>query len=279
MKSRAVCAAWVIVLAACRAPERAPSERLDQLLRHGEEAESRGDGQAAGVTYEQAVRDFGNHSSSWSHLGEHRRFWQRDPGGASEAFRKAIQAPVADPKAVAFAWRGLGEVARSAGRVDEAVENFQKSISISPTTEAYRSLSALYATEKRDFERARHYAVQALKQDTDDPIALMQFAVQMVRFKDLHEAEKAFAMAIRFVGCDERGRSNDHVHCCVLYNGACYHAVRGDKAGALAMLKEFFITPNHRHITKEEILRDPDFESLIKDPDFQAMLEYRLPIE
>ena len=173
----------------------------------------------------------------------------------------------------------MGEIARSAGRIDEAVDHFQKSLSIGPTAEAYRSLSALFANEKRDFETARHYAFQALKQDPEDPIALMQYAVQMIRFKDPQEAGKAFEKAIRIVGCDAHGRSNDHVHCCVLYNGACYHAVRGDKAAALAMLKEFFITPNHRHITKEEILRDPDFETLLHDPDFQAMLEYRLPIE
>jgi hypothetical protein len=101
----------------------------------------------------------------------------------------------------------------------------------------------------------------------------------MIRFKKPEEAKQAFAKAITLAGCDERGRSEGHVHCCVLYNGACYHAVRGDKDAALAMLKEFFLTPNHRHITREEIVRDPDFDSLVKDAEFLALLEYYLPLE
>jgi tetratricopeptide (TPR) repeat protein len=254
-------------------------ETLSGLLRKGQEAETRGDGIAAGSAYEQAVRDFPDQSSSWAAFGEHRRFWQRDSAAAEVAFRKAIDAPRRTRDSVAFAWRGLGEIERGRGQVDRAIECFTKSLSVSPSTEAYRSLSALFATEKRDFETARHYAGSALKQSPDDPIALLQYAVQMVRFKKPKEADEAFAKAVRLAGCDENGRSNGHVHCCVLYNGACYHAVRGNKAGALAMLKEFFMTPNHRHITKDEILKDPDFESLAKDPDFQALLEYRLPVE
>jgi Flp pilus assembly protein TadD len=140
-------------------------------------------------------------------------------------------------------------------------------------------LSALYATEKRDFVQAALLAKSAVEVSPEDPVALLQYAVQMARFRKFAESEEAFWKALGLAGCDERGRSPDLVHCCVLYNGACYHAVRGDKAGALAMLKEFFTTPHHRHITRGEILRDPDFESLLKDSDFKALLDYRLPEE
>ena len=183
-----------------------------------------------------------------------------------------------DPS-VAFAWRGLGEISRARGDVAGAIERFEKSLALGPLADTHRSLSALYANERRDFDKAAFHAKAAVDLSPEDPIALLQYAVQMERFKKPREAREAFTSAIRLANCDERGRSESLVHCCVLYNAACYHAVRGDKEGALAMLKEFFITPNHRHITKEEILKDPDFESLVKDRDFAALLEYRLPVE
>lgn len=281
MRLRAGGVAAVLALAACGAPQRLEKnpDALEALLRRGEEAESGGDGRTAGEAYEQAVRDFGDYSSAWSHAGEFRRFWKRDPAAGEAAFRKSIDAPRFTDDSVAFAWRGLGEIARSRGDVDRAIACFEKSLSIKPRVETHRSLSALHATERHDFEKAAYHAKAAVELSPDDPIALLQFAVQMVRFKKPQEAKAGFAKAIRLAGCDERGRSNDHVHCCVLYNGACYHAVRGDKAAALAMLKEFFLTPNHRHITRDEILKDPDFEGLVRDPEFLAMLDYRLPAE
>lgn len=273
----------ILLIGGCQSPQRsapAPTpEPLALLLRQGQAAESKGDKAAAGAAYERAVREFEDYSVAWSHLGEYRRFWAHDLDAAWDGFKKAILSPRTTNASVAFAWRGLGEVARGRGGIKQAIECFEKSLSVLPNADAHRSLSALYATEKRDFERAARHARAAVELSPEDPIALLQYAVQMERFKKPREAKEAFATAIRLAGCDERGRSESLVHCCVLYNAACYHAVRGDKAGALAMLTEFFITPNHRHITKEEILRDPDFESLVKDRDFLALLEYRLPEE
>jgi tetratricopeptide (TPR) repeat protein len=282
--SRFIDVGLALVLAAgCQTPRRSvptpTPEPLASLLRQGQEAESRGDKAAVGAAYERAVREFEDYSVAWSHLGEYRRFWAHDLNAAFDAFKKAIESPKTTDTSVAFAWRGLGELCRAKAKVDDAILCFEKSLSIAPVAETHRSLSALYATERRDFDKAAHHARAAVELSPDDPIALLQFAVQMVRFKKPEEAKKAFDKAIQVAGCDEQGRSTGLVHCCVLYNGACYHAVRGDKAAALAMLKEFFITPNHRHITRDEILRDPDFESLVKDPDFQALLEYRLPVE
>ncbi len=273
----------LILVAGCSTPKRSappdPPPVLADLLLQGLEAEFRGDGRAATLAYESAARDYADYSAAWSQLGECRRFWGRDPAGAEAAFRRAIDAPVATEKSVAFAWRGLGEIARGRGQIDQAIACLEESLSIKPLADAHRSLSALYATEKRDFDRAARHAKAAVDLSPEDPIALLQYAVQMARFRKYEESEEAFWKAMGIAGCDERGRSSGLVHCCVLYNGACYHAVRGDKAAALAMLTEFFLAPNHRHITKDEILRDPDFESLVKDPDFKALLNYRLPEE
>ena len=276
-------AVLLALIAGCAAPKRsAPAPVPDPLaliLRQGQEAEAKGDKAAAGAAYERAVREFEDYSVAWSHLGEFRRFWAHELDSAFDAFKRAIQSPKTTDASVAFAWRGLGELCRAKSKVDDAITCFEKSLAIAPSVETRRSLSALYATEKRDFDKAALHAKAAVDLSPDDPIALIQYAVQMVRFKKPRDAEEAFAKAIRLAGCDERGRSNDAVHCCVLYNGACYQAVRGNKDAALAMLKEFFMTTNHRHITREEILRDPDFESLLKDPDFKTLLDYRLPEE
>lgn len=275
--------AWLLLIAGCASPKSSvPTEtppELAQLLREGQEAERRGDAASAQRAYEVAHLAYGDHSAPCALLGEFRRFWQHDGKGASHYFQLAIDASKPDDHWIAFAWRGLGEVARWRGEIDRAIQVFEKSLSIKPNADAHRSLSALYATEKRDFEKAAHHAKAAVDLSPEDPIALVQYAVQMARFKKFEESEEAFWKAMGIAGCDERGRSNGLVHCCVLYNGACYHAVRGNKADALAMLKEFFSTPNHRHITREEIVRDPDFESLVKDPDFKALLDYRLPEE
>jgi len=273
----------LIAIAGCAAPQGSarteiPSE-LARLLREGREAENRGDADAARSAYEVAYLAFGDHSAPCALLGECRRFWQCDGKSAEELFKRAIDAPKPDDPWIAFAWRGIGEIARGRGEIDRAIECFRKSLSIDANASAHRSLSALYATEKRDFEKAAHHAKAAVDLSPEDPIALVQYAVQMARFKKFEESEEAFWKAMGIAGCDERGRSNGLVHCCVLYNGACYHAVRGNKLDALAMWKELFSTPNHRHITREEIVRDPDFESLVKDPDFKALLDYRLPEE
>ena len=252
---------------------------LARLIREGLQAEARGDGAGARAAYEKATRDFPDHSAPWALLGEYHRFWGHDGDAARRQFSRAIRAPMPNSYWIAFALRGMGEVARAEKRIAKAIALFEESLEKLPIADAHRSLSALYANELRDFEKAAIHAKAAIDLSPDDPIALLQYAVQMVRFKKPREAEEAFSKAIRLAGCDERGRSSDLVHCCVLYNGACYHAVRGNKAAALAMLQEFFITPNHRHITREEILRDPDFESLVKEDDFKALLEYRLPVE
>jgi hypothetical protein len=60
-------------------------------------------------------------------------------------------------------------------------------------------------------------------------------------------------------------------------NAAGYYAVASNKTGMLAMLHAFFATPNHRHLSREHLLRDPDFTAYHGDADFQAVLDRFLP--
>jgi tetratricopeptide (TPR) repeat protein len=276
MRVLACAAAAAIPLASCLAPivPDAPlPAALDAVLRIGEEAEARGDRDRAGEAYASAARAFPDHAAAWTHHGEFLRFWRHDAGAARAAFERALAAPQADRASLAFAWRGLGELARHDGRIDEAIRFFERSLAIRPLADTHRSLSALHANDRRDFARAAHHARAAVDASPDDPIALLQFAVEMERLGRREEGQRAFERAIALAGCDDRGASDGPVHCCVLYNGACYHSVRGDRERALAMLAAFFATPNHRHVTPEEVLADPDFASIRDDPAFRALLE------
>ncbi|MCI0652790.1 MAG: tetratricopeptide repeat protein [Planctomycetes bacterium] len=266
--------------AACRSPAPAPRPALGstppelaRLLEAGEEAEAVADFDAAGEAYERATLEFPESAAAWSYYGEHLRFARNDAAGAEAAFRRALAARRADPRAQAFAWRGLGEIARGRGQFDEAIAGLERSLDVQPLADTHRSLSALLATERRDFAGAAAHAEKAVALDPGDPIALLQLAVQSLRAGKRERAAEAFRDAIRIAGCDERGAAGHPVHCCVLYNGACYHAVRGDADGALAMLRSFFATPNHRHITRAEILADPDFERLLGDAGFRALID------
>jgi tetratricopeptide (TPR) repeat protein len=100
------------------------ADSLTRLLREGEEAEWRGDWDGAGAAYGRAARDFGDHSESWSRLGEYRRFCLHDPAAAEAAFKRALEAPRTTETSIAFAWRGLGEVARGRGEIDRAIGCF-----------------------------------------------------------------------------------------------------------------------------------------------------------
>ncbi|MGE3165903.1 MAG: tetratricopeptide repeat protein, partial [Planctomycetota bacterium] len=239
-----------------------PEKPLSTLLENGKLAEAAADPTAVEAWYQRAVRAYPEHAAAWVHLGECQRFWLADLDLASSSFQRALTVPHRDPTSLAFAWRGLGEIARARGDMALAIEHFERSLSVAPLVDTYRSLSALYANVRHDFVRAAWHAERALECVPDDPVAWMQYAVQLTRTGQVAKASAAFERSVAIAGCNELGAAPHPIHCCVLYNGACYHAVNGDPARALAMLEAFFATPNHRHISREEILADPDLESI-----------------
>ena len=246
---------------------------LDKLLLEGERAERSGDVAGAGAAYRNARERFPEYALAWSYYGEYLRFYSADPEAAARAFRRAIAAPYTDKRATAFAWRGLAEIAHHQGSIDEAIRLLHKSIDLMPLAAAHRSLSALLATAYHDFAAAAEHASLALQLVPDDPLALMQYAVQLVRLGKPVEGRSAFVRALELGGCDERGSSAKPVHCCILYNAACYYAVSGADELALVMLQAFFKTPEHRHISREDLEADPDLEGLRQDPRFLELID------
>jgi len=249
-----------------------PSAELRAQIEKAVSAETRGDYRAAFETYSKATVDFPDEAESWAALGEHLRFYAHDAKAAAAAFEKALAAPKKNANASAFAWRGLGELASKELRDDAAIDYFKKSLEALPLSDTHRSLCHLYCRQRK-FKEAAEHARAAVKIDGDDPIARLLFAAQLHRAGETAEARQEFEKALADAKTNERGESTEPVHCCVLYNAAGYLGVTGNAAATLVMLKKFFATPNHRHLTREEIENDADFEILKGNPDFKALLD------
>lgn len=249
---------------------------LAELAASGVAAERREDFAAAGAAYGRAIQRFPRHAQAWAQYGEYLRFYAHDEARAQAAFERAVQAPVADPAAVAFALRGLGDMAGRRGDLPRAIQYLAQSLEICPLADTHRTLCHLHGCAG-DFERAAFHSQRAVELAPDDPIALLLHASQLKRNGRSAEAQAAFERALRLAGCDPGGGHEAPVHCCVLLNAAGFHAVCGEREQALKMLAAFFDTPNHRHLPRTHFLEDPDFAALRSDSAFTGLLDKYLP--
>lgn len=245
---------------------------IEALLEKAAAAESRNRFDDARALYESAVKRHPQSALAWSAYGEHLRFYVHDAKAAEAAFQKALSAKSQTEYAQAFSWRGLGEIAERKGDSREAIRCFENSLKAMPLADTCRSLCHLYCAEK-NFEAAAKYAAQAVKLDPDDAIARLLHAAQLDRSGEKHEGRQQFQKALSIAGIDSNGSGRENVHCCVFYNAAGYLSVAGNKAAALQMLRRFFETPNHRHLTREQIESDADFSELRKTAEFRALLD------
>jgi tetratricopeptide (TPR) repeat protein len=249
---------------------------LDKLLESGESAEWRDDWQAAEENYRQAITLFPRHGRAWAHYGEFQRFYRHNDDEAARAFERALKSTIPDIFSEAFSLRGLGELAEKKDDTKRALELMQQSLKVKPLSDTHRSLAHLYGRIGQPEEAAKH-AKLAAELDPDDPIALLLYAAQLERAGKHEIGAQAFKKAINIGGCDAEGKHSGPVHCCVFYNSAGYYAVKGEHAGALKMLEAFFKTPNHRHLSREHVLSDPDFTELKRDPAFMKIIDAYLP--
>ena len=248
-----------------------PEITLQLKLEQAAAAEFHGDYAAARATYTQATVQFPASAEAWAALGEHIRFYVHDTDAASVAFKKALTVEQQSPYAVAYALRGLGELEIKAGRVDEGVAYFKKSLAAFPLADTHRSLCHLY-TRQRQFKEAAEEARAAVEINPDDAIARLLYAAQLHRSGQETKANTEFLKALEIGGMDSHGETDKPVHCCVLYNAAGYLSVAGKNDAALKMLRRFFDTPNHRHLSFDDIVSDSDFDNLKNLSAFQALL-------
>ncbi len=241
---------------------------LKERLAHAGNLETVADYPAAKAVYLKATVDFTDYSEAWAAYGEHLRFYAHDEPAAIQAFQSAISAKQQDALAVAFAWRGLGAIECSNGRDEAALGFFEKSLKAYALADTHRSLCHLYCRQRKFKDAARH-AGEALKLDPDDDIARLLYAAQLHRAGEPEKGRAEFQAASKSSGL----QTQKPVHCCVLYNAAGYLSVAGENDSALRMLKRFFDTPNHRHLSREEIESDADFDGLKKLPNFKTLLD------
>lgn len=253
-----------------------PSEKVENALRQKVEqasaAEKRGETESARALYVAATEQYPAFAEAWAALGEHLRFYVHDADAATAAFRKAIAAEHQNAYAAAYAWRGLGELEIKAGREEAGIGYFKKSLEAYALADTHRSLCHLYC-HQRKFKEAAEQARLAVELSPNDAIARMLYAAQLQRAGETEQARKEYEKALLAGGMDIHGDSKEPVHCCVLYNAAGYLSVCGQNDAALKMLQRFFDTPNHRHLTREEVVTDADFESLKEFPAFRKMIE------
>src|SRR5947207_1853166 len=128
---------------------------LESQLADAAVAETRADYAAARKIYSQATADYPASSEAWAALGEHLRFYAHDSDAAEAAFKKALAVEKPEPRAAAFAWRGLGELAAKAERDNAAIEFFKKSVDAFALADTYRSLCHLYCRQRQFTEAAQ----------------------------------------------------------------------------------------------------------------------------
>jgi tetratricopeptide (TPR) repeat protein len=249
--------------------------RLKQQLALASEAAAIGD-PGADAIYKQATVDHPDSAEAWAAFGEHLRFYAHDQKAAAEAFEKALVSKQKDANASALAWRGLGELASKEKKDDLAIECFKKSLLALPLADTHRSLCHMYC-RRREFNAAAEQAHAAVKLNASDPIALLMYSAQLHRAGQPSEGRLQYDRALAAAGMGTNERAGAPVHCCVVYNAAGYLAVCGDEEEALRMLKKFFQTPNHRHLSRAEIESDADFEGLKLRPEFSKLLDLHLP--
>jgi len=270
---RSLVASVCVCIAACGIAHAADARKdgLNTLIDKAGAAEFRGEYASARSVYTQATEQFRDSSEAWAALGEHLRFYVHDSSAATAAFNTALAAKDQSAYAVAFAWRGLGELALKSGRVDEGLGCFKKSLASCPLADTHRSLCHHYCSHHK-FKEAAEAAKAAVELNPDDAIARLLFAAQLHRAGEKERAENEFQKALGIGGMDAHGNADKPVHCCVLYNAAGYLSVAGKHEAALAMLRRFFETPNHRHLSREDIVGDSDFEGLSRNAAFQTLI-------
>ena len=245
---------------------------ISKKLEQAAAAELRGDNARAYELYTQATKENPDSAEAWAAFGEHLRFYAHDSKAASAAFKKALEAKQQNSNAAAFALRGLGELASKDLQDELAIGYFKKSLQALPLADTHRSLCHLYCRQ-RNFKAAAEQANEAVKLNPEDPIARLLYAAQLHRSGDAAEGRKQYEKALIDGGLNAQGP----VHCCVIYNAAGYLGVCADNPAALKMLQRFFETPNHRHLTRQEIETDADFESLKNMPEFRNLLDRYFP--
>jgi tetratricopeptide (TPR) repeat protein/peroxiredoxin len=114
---------------------------------------------------------------------------QKKSAQARESFERALQLPAGYPGTLPNAWNNLGILAAREGHIDEAIQNFQRSLKIDPDhLIALDNLANAYRQLKR-WDDAKTVLQRALRVNPDDPEA--NYSLGMV-FAQLNDTQQAY---------------------------------------------------------------------------------------
>jgi tetratricopeptide (TPR) repeat protein len=241
--------------------DRAASARIESTMRRGLKAVLAERYEAAAATYAEAAALDPADPVPLRYLGEVYRHHIGDWTKARAVFDKILAMP-ADSLSRAVALHGLGKITIHEGEFKKGLALFEASVKEFPLALTYRNL-AVYWNSEHDPEKTAHYVDAALKLDPTDPFNRVFAAVFMAATGRTEEA----------AGIARANRALMPAS----YNLAAIHALSGDRAGALALLRRhFYKYERYDAVREKEMMEarvDAVFASLHKDPDFVALTD------
>ncbi|HSG98680.1 MAG TPA: tetratricopeptide repeat protein, partial [candidate division Zixibacteria bacterium] len=146
-----------------------------------------------------------------------------------------------------------------------AADLFRRATEIDPTD--YLAASMLHLAYMNMGDSRQKQALQSSLKALNEHLTLHPGDVRALQLASTQFAKHGDAAAARKCIATMRQLSPDETG--VLYNGACAHAILGDRDEALAFLKQALSQGQHLY---EWAAMDADFASLRDDPEFQKLL-------
>ncbi len=155
-------------------------------------------------------------------------------------------------------WEELGEAYKSAGKYRDAMQAFQRAISLNPRNYmCHYRLGLVYAAERREQEAVN--AFQKVLEINPNSVQAHASLASQYRKMGLEEAAQAHIEKARGTQFDEQSE----------YNRACLEAICGNSDRALELLG---VALESKQTYVAWAQNDPDFDSLRGDQRFQALL-------
>jgi tetratricopeptide (TPR) repeat protein len=237
----------------------AESARIEAIMLRGLKTENAEGYEEAARLYAEAARLDPADPAPLRYLGEVYRHQTGQWDKARAAFDR-ILAMRADPLSRAVALHGLGKITIHEGAFRKGLSLFEASVREFPLALTYRNL-AVYWNSERDPEKTAKYVDLALKLDPGDAFNRVFAAVFMAQAGRTEEAMRI-------------ARENEAL-LPASYNLAAIHAMAGEPAAALALLKRHFYSyERYDAVRAKEMMEarvDAVFVSLHKDAAFVSL--------
>ena len=155
------------------------------------------------------------------------------------------------------AWDTLGKLLKDAGEFDEAVEAFQRAISICPNKDLYHYHLGLVFAAQKNHEKAIDAFQKVVEINPGYTLAHCALAGSYRRLGRETEANTHIKAALPRLDMETE------------YNRACFEAICGNTGQAIELLK---LALDMKQTSPEWVRGDPDLDFIRDDPRFQALV-------